>query len=112
MALMSGQDQGLYVQMTSQEQALLSLIDDVNENLQRSFQKSSSQMNQGIQIPFLNVNEMSGPTQALYLMLIFGSVFAGLYKFYDILVLAPEREEEAKRAKREALKQKKGRKSL
>jgi len=55
---------------------------------------------------------MSGPMQALYLLLIFGAVGGALYQFYKILVLDPEQLEEDKRKKLEAKRLKKGKKVM
>ena len=61
----------------------------------------------GTTIPFLDTRNMSGPTQAIFLLAVFGLVFGALYLFYELLVVAPEREAEAKRAKKDQQRRKK-----
>ena len=58
-------------------------------------------------MPFLNPDEMSGPMQGLYLLIIFGSIGGALYFFYKILVLDPEQEDEERKKKLEMKRMKK-----
>ena len=71
---------------------MLLSIDDINENLNRETTKNQAGKS-GIEIGFMDVNQMSGPTKALYLMGIISSIGALMYFFYEKMVLAPESEE-------------------
>ena len=71
---------------------MLLQIDDINENLNRETTKNQAGRS-GIEIGFMDVSNMSGPGQALYLIFIVGFVGALMYYFYDKVVLAPEADE-------------------
>jgi len=55
---------------------------------------------------------MSSSTKVLLMVSVFGLIFAALYKFYEILVLAPEEEEQKRLQKLEEKRLKKQQKKL
>ena len=72
--------------------------------------KKNMKKGQGVNIAFLDIDEMSGATQAMYLLAILGSLAAALYAFYNMLVAAPEKEEQEKQRKLEEKKNRRAKK--
>jgi len=84
---------------------MLAMIEDINDQLNKDVQRKGAR--NSVNIAFFDINNMSGPMQAFYLMLMFGGIFGLLYYFYHLLVLGPEAVEEQKRKMREDKKKKK-----
>ena len=105
-------EEGYKVEFTPQENQMLSMIEDINDNMNRQLQKEAAKSGRNaVNIAFFDVSAMSGPVQALYLLAIMGGLGAALYWFYNLLVQKPELAEqerqkrlEAKKAKREKKK--------
>ena len=90
---------------------MLSLIEDVSDRLNNENMKNSKKGG-AIEIGFFDISEMSGATQALYLIGILGGLAAALSVFYNFLVAAPEEEEKARLRKMEERKQKRASKKV
>jgi hypothetical protein len=67
---------------------MLLQIEDVNEGMTREEKKAANK--KGVEIGFMDVNNMGGLTQAVYLIGIFASISAAMYFFYDKMVLGPD----------------------
>ena len=81
------------------------MIEDINDQLNKDVSKKGGR--NSVNIAFFDINSMSGPMQAFYLLLMFGAIFALLYYFYHLLVLGPEQKEAEKRRLRDERKKKK-----
>lgn len=73
---------------------MLSMIEDVNDNLNKENQKKSAR--NAINIAFFDISKMSQSTQAVYLVIILIFFFVGIYYFYEKLVVKPEKEAKKK----------------
>lgn len=87
------------------EQGMLAMIEDINDQLNKDVQKKGGR--NSVNIAFFDINSMSGPMQAFYLLFMFGAIFGALYFFYNLLVLGPEQKEAAKQRLRDEKKKKK-----
>ena len=70
---------------------MLAQIEDINDQLNKDVQKKGGR--NSVNIAFMDINSMSGPMQAAYLLGIFGGIFGLIYFFYNLLVLGPEQRE-------------------
>ena len=69
-------------------------------------------MNQkAVNIAFFDISQMSGPMQALYLMVMYSAIAGCMYWFYRYLVKGPEEEEALRQAKVDAKKAKRAKKN-
>lgn len=79
--------------------------------MNRDIQKANINSNKkAVNIAFFDVSQMSGPMQAIYLLMIYSALAFALYMFYIKLVQTKEEEEEKRLAKLEAKKAKKAKK--
>lgn len=83
---------------------MLAMIEDINDQLNKDVQRKGGR--NSVNIGFFDINNMSGPMQAFYLLLMFGAIAGLLYLFYHRLVLGPEAKEYERKKMREDRKKK------
>jgi len=81
------------------------MIEDINDKLSKD--QSKKQGRNSVNIAFMDINQMSGPMQAFYLLAMFGGIFGLIYWFYLFLVKNPEDKEADKKRLRDERKKKK-----
>lgn len=86
-------DRGKMAKMvyTQAENAMLLSIEDVNEKFSREEKKAANK--KGVEIGFMDVNQMGGLASTVYIITILGGLLGVLYFFYDKMVLGPDSEE-------------------
>ena len=84
---------------------MLSMIEDVNDQLNKDFQKKSGR--NAVNIAFFDVSQMSAMTQVIYLVLMLGAIGGLIYYFYMLLVEKPEQKEAEKQRLRDEKRKKK-----
>jgi hypothetical protein len=99
------------IQFTPQENQVLSLIEDVNDRLNKENMKNSKKGG-AVEIAFMDLSDMSAASQALYLIGILAGLAGSMFMFYNFLVAAPDEDEKARLRKLEERKQKKASKKV
>ena len=76
-------ESGHSITLTNAEHAMLGQIEDISESLSKEAQQQNIQSSKGaVNIAFFDISKMSGPMQAVYLLLIFSGLGAVAYWFY------------------------------
>ena len=93
------------IEFTNPENAMLSMIEDINDKLNKDSQTKSGR--NALNIAFFDVSQMSAISQVIYLLLMLGGISGLIYYFYQLLVEKPQQMEAEKLRLREERRKKK-----
>ena len=103
-------DSGHKIEFTQDENLMLNLIEDISDSMSKDIRESRTGKKGAINIAFMDVSEMSGFSQAVYLIMIYIAMGVAFYWFYRMLVKGPEEAEKTRLARIDAKKAKKDKK--
>jgi len=101
------EETGNKIEFTQEENMMLNMIEDISDSMSKDIRDQRSSKKGAVNIAFMDVAEMSGFQQAVYLIMIYAALGAAIFWFYRMLVKGPEDAEKARLARIEAKRAKK-----